>query len=407
MRDRVRFQKLPLYDDVDVKPEASKKKKHELNDEVWAALDGQARPDFFGSISLARDGGLSEVSDLWRPFRWLTALTKLGSILLNIYFVVVLDFEILRGMHNAQERGFLLSVELADHVLDPYGYDVRTQFGAKCIAVAELMGLAILLSNILFQLVHVKCTSSGRIRWFSVSKLFWVVIPELSSYSAMRLLHFVVPGVLVQDLTQKLAPSVELWHVQKCLVLKGWLKLLLYRCFCFVVGFDAFIVKCRAAYGYITEDKMTISVFFRSANFLMQVIGIVQLHIFIRGRLFVFMFAGEDAKMQPRELAYEHVWNAMIAREIFRKHSFLRFLVIMLSFDDKDFQRLVLNEKALAGGRQVAGPSGALASALPASSSPAASLSLEARMTTTAAAAATLGVPPDLEAEAMSAFIVS
>merc|ERR1712146_421808 len=82
-------------------------------------------------------------------------------------------------------------------ILGYSGYDLGSSNGAMCIAVAELLGLALLLLNVLCRAASICCTGSERIRWFAVEKIFWVIAPELSSYSAMRLLHFVTPTIII------------------------------------------------------------------------------------------------------------------------------------------------------------------------------------------------------------------
>eukprot|EP00427_Karlodinium_veneficum_P039151 CAMPEP_0169297568 /NCGR_PEP_ID=MMETSP1016-20121227/65827_1 /TAXON_ID=342587 /ORGANISM="Karlodinium micrum, Strain CCMP2283" /LENGTH=265 /DNA_ID=CAMNT_0009389203 /DNA_START=1 /DNA_END=794 /DNA_ORIENTATION=+ len=48
--------------------------------------------------------------------------------------------------------------------------------------------------------------------------------------------------------------------------------------------------------------------------------------------------------MQEEEIAAMNTWNALLAMRIFESHSFVQFLVVMLSFSDMDFQSLCLNE---------------------------------------------------------------
>mmetsp|Transcript_27911 Transcript_27911/g.65573 ORF Transcript_27911/g.65573 Transcript_27911/m.65573 type:complete len:110 (+) Transcript_27911:882-1211(+) len=71
--------------------------------------------------------------------------------------------------------------------------------------------------------------------------------------------------------------------------------------------------------------------------------------MFVRERLFIFVFAGEDSQMEPKEIARKEIWNSLLAMKIFERFGLWRSIAIMLSFDDTDFQRLVLNEKAKDG----------------------------------------------------------
>lgn len=38
-----------------------------------------------------------------------------------------------------------------------------------------------------------------RVRWTSAQSFYWQVLPELTSFSAMRLLHFATPSVVAAD----------------------------------------------------------------------------------------------------------------------------------------------------------------------------------------------------------------
>ena len=46
--------------------------------------------------------------------------------------------------------------------------------------------------------------------------------------------------------------------------------------------------------------------------------------------------------MRAEEL---HLSGALLAKKIYKEFSFVKFLIIMLAFDDYDFQTLVLDEK--------------------------------------------------------------
>merc|ERR1712023_592873 len=77
--------------------------------------------------------------------------------------------------------------------------------------------------------------------------------------------------------------------------------------------------------------------------FLFQVLNIVNLNWFVKERLFIFMFAGSDGNLDNDEAARADIWNALIAKRIHSEFGFFKFLIIMLGFDDYDFQTLVLD----------------------------------------------------------------
>merc|ERR1712217_362566 len=76
--------------------------------------------------------------------------------------------------------------------------------------------------------------------------------------------------------------------------------------------------------------------------FLFQMLNVVNLNWFVRERLFIFIFGGQDGNLDNEEAARADVWNALIAKRIYAHFGFWKFLVVMLGFDDYDFQMLVL-----------------------------------------------------------------
>merc|ERR1719203_1805876 len=79
--------------------------------------------------------------------------------------------------------------------------------------------------------------------------------------------------------------------------------------------------------------------------FMVQLLGIVQIHIYIQQRLFLFIFGGEEAVLSKRHHAIMLTWQAMLAREMWKKTTIIRFMSFMLSFNDFDFQKVVLTDR--------------------------------------------------------------
>jgi len=78
-------------------------------------------------------------------------------------------------------------------------------------------------------------------------------------------------------------------------------------------------------------------------SFLVQAMGVVNLNWFVRERLAIFTFAGEDGVLSREETARREVWHALLAKRVYEHFGLRMFLVVMLGFDDYDFQRLVLD----------------------------------------------------------------
>merc|ERR1719330_1850096 len=121
----------------------------------------------------------------------------------------------------------------------------------------------------------------------------------------------------------------------------------------FLLGFDAFLYKFQLIgielteqekNGYENTTELLITVLF----FVNQMLGIVQLGVFTKQRIFVFISAGEDGQMSEQEDAVKRTWEAMVCWQTFEKHGIKAFF-IWLCFSDADFQKMVLDSKEEAG----------------------------------------------------------
>eukprot|EP00435_Cladocopium_sp_Y103_P013103 s3271_g3.t1 len=123
-----------------------------------------------------------------------------------------------------------------------------------------------------------------------------------------------------------------------------WLMFILKKLMCLVLGIDAFLFKVRVAYSDIHQEELGPWSLLSVTMFIVQVLGIVQLSMFVRGRIFLFIFGGEDSIMQPAEKAVQNIWQAMVVRKVCQLFDWPKAAAILMTFDEDDFQKLVLNE---------------------------------------------------------------
>lgn len=160
----------------------------------------------------------------------------------------------------------------------------------------------------------------------------------------MMFLYFVTPVVLMPDLAHRVG---KLMDPNSRRPAWPFLKFLFSRAFYLIIGFDSFLVKFRTAARYaIDRDMTTFEAILGSFAFLNQVLGVVQVRWFVQRRLMLFFFGGEDAYMNEERQIRKMTWNAMLARCLWEKLTFMKFLAVMLSFSDYDFQKLALVEFA-------------------------------------------------------------
>mmetsp|Transcript_25501 Transcript_25501/g.71133 ORF Transcript_25501/g.71133 Transcript_25501/m.71133 type:complete len:343 (+) Transcript_25501:121-1149(+) len=319
----------------------------ELN--LWDKYVSQENPDMFAFLQLATDGGFSEVKDLYTHSRWLSAMVLAIFVLYNVYTVLVQDMSFIHSPAEAVKQlggdvhkindAYYFSEWIMQGFTQLIGMD-NSIAAVQILGGLELAGLAMYFLSLLYCSLQITCCKGFK-RWFAVQLICWDTLPVLSTYSAMKLLNNVVPSVLVArfyDIIAQLSEASEKKRIfPAVLELVWWVVKLV---FSFVIGFDTFLMKLRIVAAYAGSSSGLLP----CIQFLVQVLGIVQLGPFVRKRLFVFIFGGEDGIMQQEEIELMDTWNSLLARRMYFDLTKMQFFATMLSFSDEDFQSLVLNE---------------------------------------------------------------
>jgi len=335
---------------------------HDANEEkdeekLWVQWDSQETPDAFGALELANDGGFSEVPGLYdngTTMRWLNAVIMVVFVVYNVISVMKLDFDFMFRPEAAAEelnttlpdiQKFYISKLLIQTIVWIVGGQPERVHAVRFLGFLELTGLLIILGGLAVDICKLQRERDFR-RWFNVQKIFWETVPRLSVYSGMRLLYSCVPIVLTSDVCEIIDTVSQETRQRAIKTVCRWLAITIAS---FAVGFDMFLMKLRIVTAAAKQQELTIIDFLPTLQFLIQVVGVVQLGIYTRKRLFTFIFGGEDGVMQPEEFVKLETWNALLAKRIYgdgtSARSIVKFLVVMLSFSDMDFQSLVLNDR--------------------------------------------------------------
>jgi hypothetical protein len=337
----------------------------------WTKYKDDPQPNIFANLKLAHDGGFGEVGQLFTSSRWSSAVLMVVFVIYNVEYIITLDYGFIRDPNNVEgytaaeikkiNSDFYLTRSFYRPVLDlinrVHGSIV---LDPEHIVPTQVLGLLEFVGLMYYLLVGVlnflgMAIFTGKRRWFAVQTFFWDLLPVLSVYSALKLLDKIVPAVLTANLTMELALASDRLEQGKSRfaafgpVLGFIVKVIV----CFVVGFDQFLLKLRVVNTDAGKLSLSVSAFSHIILLLVQVLGVVQLGPFVRLRLFAFIFAGEDGIMQEREKELMLTWNALLARRIYTEYSCLKFLVVMLSFTDEDFQKLVLNETSISEQQEI------------------------------------------------------
>lgn len=331
----------------------------------WAKFEGQDDPNIFENLTLANDSGFGEVKELYDHTRWISAGMLIIFVAYNVEYIAGLDIGFILDPNNVEgytpaeiakiNDDFYLTKIIYSGVFSLIdgigGFDkewaLQTIKPAQVLGLFEFIGISYYLITGIMA-CYKMAVKDGKDRWYSCATLFWDVMPTLSVYSAMKLLDKIVPSKLgamvtlelaiVNDRKEKGLPALKVYE--------PLLGLVLTCAICFLVGFDVFLLRLRITNINANRDNIRLEDLAPCLLFLVQVLGVVQLGPFVRHRLFIFIFAGEDGILQESEREKMWAFNGMLARRIYRDYSFFKFLGLMMSFSDEDFQKLVLNENA-------------------------------------------------------------
>merc|ERR1711972_1042642 len=116
----------------------------------------------------------------------------------------------------------------------------------------------------------------------------------------MKLLYNIVPTVATTRFCELLSQCTEAFQEKKNRLavigaILGWIFMLVFG---FIAGFDTFLLKLRIVSAKSNSSDGAIP----CVQFLIQILGVVQLGPFMRKRLFTFIFGGEDGVLQDEEI---------------------------------------------------------------------------------------------------------
>lgn len=348
---------------------------------AWEALKDteEGQEVIFEHIEIARDGGLGDISKahkrrelpdytdrLWYNTRPISTLVAFVFIFYNMYFILNnaknviygqdvkwTDFtleklkEIFEGSAHVHQD-YLVSTYLLGWVLN--AMHASTEWDAllsSCVVILEVLMLVAVIVWTMCRLFQASffaclcCTCCGKQRWkrwFYIAGVFFDTVPSLQSFSAMRLLYYIVPQVATQHIFNILFYTES--HKLPWLV---WF--IVSRAFCLLVGLDCFLIKYRGVESAIVnQPKLEIQNLMNAAIFLNQVLGVVQLSWAVRDRLYRFVFGGEDGVMTHSEVVRRDIWEAKVAQGIWKTYPCWKAFSIMMTWSDDDFQVLILRD---------------------------------------------------------------
>jgi len=292
--------------------------------------------EFFEDLAIARDGGMSdlgELPELWYNSRYLSCLLLVVFVIYNYIYIIDIDMAIVRSVDQSVD-GYLLLEAILNKIL-PMGHALQ-HHPIRVVALVELSLLGFLFLELLLNTMQA-IFSGGYRRWRAVVQICWYRLPEMSYFSAMKLLQYITPQQASYDL------NYILWYDFS---VSGLLWFIVSRSLCLIVGLDCFLIRVRESLKFIATADLTVHNVVGAIMLLNQILGVVQIGNTVKLRLYRFVFGGDDGIFTRREKIRQYIWEAMAMRMIFKKYDTKKAFALALSFCDDDFQMLMLTETA-------------------------------------------------------------
>eukprot|EP00928_Gymnodinium_smaydae_P025313 TRINITY_DN20206_c0_g1_i1.p1 TRINITY_DN20206_c0_g1~~TRINITY_DN20206_c0_g1_i1.p1 ORF type:complete len:426 (+),score=72.02 TRINITY_DN20206_c0_g1_i1:178-1278(+) len=328
-------------------------------DTIFQAALTEGNQIFFRHLRIRPDGGLGKrgVSDqLFTKHRACQALVMLGFVGFNTIMVIVNLSLVLR--HRQFDEGsfkFTLLLDFHDQSTAEHYWLMQL-----CVSIFECVAMLSMLAYCFFVVLKYNLFISRvemqqyRI-WHQLYFICCILIHTMTNFSAMKTLQFLNPQVVGSQLALALT-KVEEGHSYFRVLTTFAISHFVFG----ILGFLAFVIKLSqlvvqlrvrmegSAYDAL-EVGAEIALLF---GFINQVFGITQIWQVETQRLFLFIFGGEDSKMQAGEIDRQEVYLASVAHlvctNLFTDEPLARRkwrrAVALLTFTHLDVQSLVLAE---------------------------------------------------------------
>lgn len=302
---------------------------------------------FFGTLKLSPNGGLCECGNLFDTRRYLGMTAFLAVLLLNTYNLLKQGKLAIEGRNATPQTEWLFHEVWLNGLIPsvPMGPD-------RVFAIFEIVMLIYYLHLLAYNVLVVATArghgAQGFRRWDGVARIFFLVLPTLQSFSAMRVLQYVTPSMFMQNFKRLTSRMKELQH-DKTFWLRRTTMLpcfLLRHLLFFLVGLEAFLVKFRFVARCLGDVNHQGKALFQAVLFLNQMLGVVNVDLFAKRRIFQFIFGGVDNYISLKETSRLRAWKAAFYRSVWMASGgkLERFLSVALTFSDVDFQQLVLDD---------------------------------------------------------------
>ena len=306
-------------------------------------------PEFLQDINLEACGGLSMVKEIPLKEKYFWFVVLVVSVIFNVAYLLHLDWTIFETYFlevfgtldwriivdrlsngGGSESKSKIQAELLDDAnfkASIFGLisDHQTRMlivnSAVMVATWEVVWLFIQFVHGFYLLLVMFCDTSEYKRFHALGYCLQRLLPQVSTFSAVKLLARVHPSLISHEYRLWLAESSEkllFGHRRNtCGYAVLTITFVLFNICCAAASVSAFSVKMLVvSFKLVNQD---VSVWLRLASILAtlnQVVGAVYLERVLQDRIFLFVFGGRDANYEDDELAYRNAYETRLIKEI-------------------------------------------------------------------------------------------
>eukprot|EP00913_Durusdinium_trenchii_P032189 g30141.t1 len=322
---------------------------------IFDKFKNEAEPEFLQDLTLEVTGGLNMVAEIPLKEKYLWFIVLLVSVVFNVSYLLHLDWAIFKT-YLTEVFGTFDPRLIADRLSNGGGSESRKEIQAQLLDdksfKASIFGLisdqqtrmmivnaAVMVAIwevawLCFQFATHQESLSYGVRFGDVSAGGWrykrfnavgyffqKLLPQVSTFSAVKLLARVHPSLLSHEYRIWVSESSEkllCGHRRNTI---GYVMLtitfVIFNICCAMASVSAFSVKMLAVSFKLVNPE--VPTWLRLASILAtlnQVVGAVYLERVLQDRIFLFVFGGRDATYEDDELAYRNAYETRLMKEI-------------------------------------------------------------------------------------------
>ncbi|CAJ1380866.1 unnamed protein product [Effrenium voratum] len=348
---------------------------------VYDKFKNEDEPAFLHDLHLEACGGIVNVAEIPLTEKYFWFIVLLVSVAFNVCYLVHLDWNIFKtyflevfgtvnlrliadrlqngGGEQSKER---IEAELFDDpnfkasifgLISDHPTRMMIVNAAVMVAIWEVVWLCMQVVRILQIFYVVVCDKSEYKRYHALGSFFQRLLPQVSTFSAVKLLAHVHPSLIMHEYKIWISEWSEMMlcgHRRNTLgIIMLTFSFVLFNVCCAIASVCAFSVKMLAvSFKLVNPD---VAVWLRVASILAtlnQVVGAVYIERVLQERIYLFVFGGRDAIYEDDELAYRNAYETRLMKEIwttyYKKGKWLRAIVLLATLDHYDLQYLMIED---------------------------------------------------------------